>query len=169
VIVQLIPPPFTVPLPAPPAFTVSVLGCGGALNVAVTVWLLLSVTEQLPPPVQPPPVQPANVLPPTCAAVSVTVVPALREIEQVPFVVPFDIAQLIPPPVTTPVPVPPAATVKVNVCETGALNVATAVMLPLTTTVQGPVPEQLPVQPPNVPPPDGVGVSVTEVPAFTLI
>src|SRR5438552_2580430 len=62
----------TVPLPAPDLVTVSAKD--GSANVAVTEVAAVSVTVQMPVPVQPPPVQPAKVEPAAAAAVTVTAV-----------------------------------------------------------------------------------------------
>ncbi|GIX32855.1 MAG: hypothetical protein KatS3mg125_0811 [Lysobacterales bacterium] len=76
------------------------------LNVAVTVWLVLIVTEQEPVPEHPPPLHPAKVEPESGVAVNVTVEPWLKLAEQVE-------PQLIPEGllVTVPLPVPALFTV----------------------------------------------------------
>ena len=65
----------TVPVPVPVLYTSSVL-TGRALNVAVTAFAALIVTEQAPVPVQAP-LHPANVESVAAAAVSVTTAPEL--------------------------------------------------------------------------------------------
>lgn len=50
----------------------------------------------------------------------------------------------------------------------GGLKVAVTPCGPFITTVQAPLPLQAPPQPPNVPPPVAVAVSVTELPLTKL-
>jgi hypothetical protein len=169
VIVQLMPPPTTVPLPVPvPGLTVSMFVGGGlGLNVAVTDWFALRVTEQPPVPEQPAPLHPPNKLPVAALALRATVVPPLTVIWHVPLLEPPVIEQLMPPPLTVPVPVPPALTVRVY-C--GGLNVAVMVTLLFTVALHVPVPEHAPpLQPPNVLPPVGVAVRDIAVPCWTVI
>ena len=64
------------PVPVPASVTVKANCAGVGLNVAVTDFAALIVTEQLPVPVQAP-LHPANVEPVPAAAVSVTGVPLL--------------------------------------------------------------------------------------------
>src|SRR5215831_846912 len=70
-----------VPLPVPPLLTVSAKGA--CVKVAVTEAAAFMVTTQVPLPVQPPPLQPAKVDPAAGAAVRVTMVPEVSEVEQV--------------------------------------------------------------------------------------
>lgn len=73
----------TVPVPAPAFVTVNETVLGAAVNVAVTVWLLVMTTVQAPVPLQPPPLQPAKADPPVAVAVSVTEVPGANVAVQV--------------------------------------------------------------------------------------
>ena len=66
----------TAPLPVPASVTVKANCTGVVLNVAVTAFAELIVTEQLPVPEQAPP-HPANVEPLPAVAVSATGVPLL--------------------------------------------------------------------------------------------
>jgi hypothetical protein len=124
--------------------------------VAVTVVAVLSVTVQVPVPVQPP-LQPVKVEPAAGAAVKVTAVPLANAAEHV---VPHEIpAGLL---ATVPVPAPALLTVSVTVCTA---NVAVTVVAALSVTLQVPVPEQPPpLQPVKVEPAAGVAVKVTTVP-----
>ncbi len=112
----------TVPVPAPALVTVSEAVPGGAVNVAVTVWLLLRTTLQAPVPLQPPPVQPTKVDPSVVAAVSVTEVPGEK------FAVQVAVQPLMPAGalLTVPLPAPLFTTVSV-VAVGGGLNVAATV------------------------------------------
>ena len=65
----------TVPVPVPEVVGENVTVGGTVLNVAVTVAFALSVTAQVPVPVQPPPLHPAKVDPFEDVAVRVTAVP----------------------------------------------------------------------------------------------
>src|SRR5215471_16599775 len=93
-----------VPLPVPPLLTVSAKGA--CVKVAVTEAAAFMVTTQVPLPVQPPPLQPAKVDPAAGAAVRVTMVPEVSEVEQV-------VPQLMPEGelVTVPLPAPALLTV----------------------------------------------------------
>src|SRR5947209_11502856 len=71
----------TVPLPAPDLVTVRAKD--DWMKVAVTEVAAFIVTLQVPVPVQPPPLQPVNVEPAAGAAVRVTTVPVVKEVEQV--------------------------------------------------------------------------------------
>jgi hypothetical protein len=122
---QLIPPGalLTTPVPVPALVTVraDVLG-GGAVNVAVTVWLPIIFTVQVPVPLQPLPLQPAKVEPPVGEAVSVTSVSNVKFAEHV------AVQPLMPPGalVTVPEPVPSITTVSV-VAATGGMNAAVTI------------------------------------------
>lgn len=123
--------------------------------MAVTFWLELRVTLQLPVPVHAP-LHPVNDEPDAGAAAKLTVVPALNVEEQ-------EAPQLIPAGtlVIEPLPVPAVFVVNVN---TGTNMAVTAVSV-LTATVQVPVPAQTaPLQPANAEPVAGDAVKVTCVP-----
>ncbi len=112
----------TVPVPVPALVTVSEAVLGGAVKVAVTVWLLFNTTVQAPTPLQPPPLQPVKVEPPVAVAASVTEVPGAK------FAVQVAVQPLMPAGalLTVPAPVPLFTTVSV-VAAGGGLNVATTV------------------------------------------
>src|SRR5262245_35726923 len=78
---QLIPRGRLTTTPLPDVVTVSVGVCDGS-NVAVTAVVELSVTVQVPVPVQPAPLQPENAEPTVGVAVNVTAVPATKVEEQ---------------------------------------------------------------------------------------
>ena len=63
---------------------------------------------------------------------------------------------------TVPVPLPALVTVSANVVA--VLNVAVTARAAVIDTVQAPVPEHAPPQPPNVEPLAAAGVSVTDAP-----
>jgi len=114
---------------------------------------------QVPVPEQPAPDQPAKLDPDATAAVSVSIVPAVKPCEQVP-------GQLIPEPVTLPDPVPVSATVSVYDGGGLVVNVAVTFWAEVIVTVHAPVPEQpAPDQPAKLDPDPGVAVNVTTVPA----
>jgi len=147
-------------LPGP---TEMITGLFPLLNVAVTVTAALTVTTQVPVPVQPAPVQPANVEPSAATAVSVTLVPLAKFAEQV-------VGQIIPVGVliTVPAPVPASLTVSAKLFVV-LLNVAVTAVAAVTVTTQVPVPEHPPpVQPANVEPSAADAVSVTAVPLAKL-
>jgi len=145
----------TVPLPAPDLVTVSAKD--DWMKVAVTEVAAFIVTLQVPVPVQPPPLQPVNVEPAAGAAVRVTTVPVVKEVEQVaPQEMPAGTL------VTAPLPPPDLVTVrakddcmKVAVTEVGAFIVALQVAAPV---------QPQPLQPVKVEPAPGAAVSVTTVP-----
>ncbi len=111
------------------------------MNVAVTLWLVLIVTTQLPVPLHAPD-QPLKLYPDAGVAVRVTAVPALIVAEQVE-------PQEIEPPELETVPEPTLATERVYApCATA--NVAVTLWLALIVTLQVPVPLQAPDQPLNV-------------------
>ena len=117
----------------------------------------LNVTVQVPVPVQPPPLQPENVEPAAGAAVRVTTVPLVKEVEQVaPHEMPA--GELV----TVPLPAPDLVTVRAkDDCTKAAVTVVAAFMV----TVQEPVPVQPPpLQPEKVEPAAGAAVRVTTVP-----
>jgi hypothetical protein len=146
-------------VPAVDTESVKVVG-GAAVNVAVTLRAALIVTTQFPVP-EHAPLQPAKLLPALGVAASVTTVPAVKLLEQVP-------GQLIPagPDATVPLPVPAVLTesVKLGGGVTTGSNVAVTLRAALMVTVHAPVPEQAPLHPANVLPFVGVAVSVTTVP-----
>src|SRR4051812_45506807 len=151
--------PVTEPVPVPDFETVSVRF---ASNVAVAAMLELSVTTQVPVPVQFP-LQPVNVDPAAGVAVSVIWLPAGNVDEQVaPHEMPAGLL------VTVPLPVPALETVSdgspplvVNVAGTGVPAVS--------VTPQVPAPEQPPpLHPVNVEPAAAFAVSVTVVPFAKL-
>jgi hypothetical protein len=144
----------TVPVPLPAFVTVSAKGCGA--NVAVTALAAFSVTVHEPVPAHAP-LHPVNIAPAPGAAVRVTSVPLLNDAEQV-------MPQLIPAGVlvTAPDPAPARLTVSTKDCRPPKLAVTDVAAL--IVTVQVPVPEQPPLQPPKVDGAVGVAVSVTTVP-----
>ena len=100
----------TVPLPVPAFAIARVKGCSA--NVAVTDVAALTVTVQVPVPLQPPPLQPENVEPAVGVAVSVTDVPLANAAEQL-------APQLMPVGalVTAPLPVPALVIASVKGCS----------------------------------------------------
>jgi len=145
----------TLPVPAPPLFTLSPNVCSP--NVAVTDVAALMVTLQVLVPVQPPPLQPVKTEPAAGEAVRTTAVAPLNEAVQV-------VPQLMPAGelVTVPLPLPDLATVKPNV---GCVKVAVTDVAALTVTVQVPVPAQPPpLQPMKVEPVAAAALNVTDVP-----
>ena len=117
----------------------------------------LSVTVQMPVPVQPPPVQPVKAEPGAGAAVRVTAVPLVNEAEQA-------APQLIPVGalVTVPLPLPDLVT---ESAKDGRVKVAVTEVAALTVTVQVPAPAHPPpLQPANVEPVAAAAVKVTAVP-----
>src|SRR5439155_981985 len=145
----------TVPTPVPTLLTMSVNLC--RVKVAVTPWAAVTVTVQVPAPVQAPPLQPVKVEPAAGVAVKLTAVPLVKEAAHVaPQAMPAGAL------VTVPLPVPDLVTVSVKqLCMKVAVTGAAAFIV----TVQGPVPVQPPpLQPVNVDPAAGVAVSVTAAP-----
>src|SRR2546425_7020 len=101
----------TVPLPAPDLVTVRAKD--DWMKVAVTEVAAVIVTVHVPVPVQPPPLQPVKVEPAAGAAVRVTTVPGVKEVEHV---APQEIpAGLL---VTVPLPAPALETVSVDPVDT---------------------------------------------------
>jgi hypothetical protein len=84
------------------------------LNVAVTDWAEFIVTAHAPAPEQPAPLHPTKVEPAAGEAVSVTTVPAVKELPQV-------LPQEIPAGLEVTVPVPVPAKLTVSEREAGAL------------------------------------------------
>jgi hypothetical protein len=126
-------------------------------KVAVTACAARIVTVQVPVPVQPPPLQPVNVEPAAGAAVRVTTVPVLKEVEQV-------APQEIPAGALATVPAPDLATVSAK-DDCDCMNVAVTEVAAIIVTVQVPVPVQPPpLQPVNMEPAAGAAVRVTTVP-----
>ena len=147
----------TVPLPVPDLVMVNEKDVGNSVNVAVTELAALTVTTQVPVPVQLPPVQPVKVEPVAGVAVRVTAVPLVKACEQVaPQAMPAGAL------LTVPVPVPDLVTLSVkDDCTKLAVTDAAAVIV----VVHVPVPVQPPpLQPANVEPAAGVAVKVTAVP-----
>ena len=143
-----------VPLPAPVLLTVSAKLWSA--KVAVTVCAALIVTVQVPVPVQPP-LQPVKVEPAAGAAVRVTTVPVVKEVEHV-------APQEMPAGALVTVPLPAPALVTVS-AKDDCMNVAVTEVAALIATVQVPVPEHpLPLQPVNVESAAAAAVNVTEVP-----
>ena len=107
VVPQLMPPPATVPEPAPVLATVSAYLIVVEENAAVTERAPVIETMQLPVPEQAalPPDQPSNFEPESATAVRVTSLPAVSSDEQV-------VPQLTPPPATVPEPAPVLVTVR---------------------------------------------------------
>jgi len=95
----------TVPVPAPALVTVSAKDWRA--KVAVTEVAALTVTVQVAVPEQPPPLQPVKVEPAAGAAVKVTAVPVVKEVEHV---APQEIPEGAL--VTVPVPLPALVTVR---------------------------------------------------------
>jgi len=95
----------TVPLPVPAVVTVSAKDWSA--KVAVTEVAALTVTVQVVVPEQPPPLQPVKVEPAAGAAVRVTTVPVVKEVEHV---APQEIPEGAL--VTVPVPLPALVTVR---------------------------------------------------------
>src|SRR5437588_2390163 len=126
-------------------------------KVAVTACAALIVTLQVPVPVQPPPLQPVNVEPAAGAAVRVTTVPVVKEVEQVaPQEMPAGTL------VTAPLPPPDLVTVR---AKDDCMKVAVTEVAAFIVTLQVPVPVQPPpLQPVKVEPAPGAAVSVTTVP-----
>jgi hypothetical protein len=125
--------------------------------VAVTDVAALTVTVQAPVPEQPPPLQPVKVEPAAGAAVRVTTVPVVKEVEHV-------APQEMPAGALVTVPLPAPALVTLS-AKDDCMKVAVAEVAALMVTVQVPVPVQPPpLQPVKVEPAAGVAVSVTAVP-----
>ena len=145
----------TVPAPLPARETVKLNTC--KVNVAVTDVAALTVTTQVPVPLQPPPDQPVKLEPADGAAVKVTTLPKLYgEVQVTPQLMPAGAE------VTVPAPLPAGATVKLNNCK---VNVAVTDVAALTVTTQVPVPLQPPPdQPVKLEPADGAAVKVTTLP-----
>src|ERR671937_186694 len=123
----------TVPEPVPALVTVSVWLTGCRVKVAVTAWSWSMVTVQVPLPVQSP-LQPVKVEPASAVAVSVTVVPVVKEAEQV-------APQSMPAGELVPEPEPVPALVTVSVWLTGCrVKVAVTALPWLMVTVHGAVP-----------------------------
>lgn len=127
-------------------------------KVAVTVCVALKVTVQAPVPVQSPP-QPAKVEPMPAAAANVTAVPSGKVVAQVaPQVMPEGVE------VIAPVPLPNVLTVSTCAVPLLSVKMALTFVAAVTKTVQAPVPEHAPPQPPKVDPLEAAAVSVTWVP-----
>jgi len=146
----------TAPVPLPDFVTVSMKA--GKLNAAVTDVAALIVTVQLlAVPVQAP-LQPVNVEPTAGAAVRVTAVPDVNEVEHV-------VPQLMPAGELEIVPLPVPALLTVSANEDGSANVAVTFRAAFIVTVQVlAVPVQPPLQPVKVDPAAGAALSVTTVP-----
>ena len=116
-------------LPGP---TEMITGVFPLLNVAVTVTAALTVTTQVPVPVQPAPLQPANVEPSAATAVSVTAVPLAKFAEQV-------VGQIIPAGalITVPAPVPASLTVMVADVTRTVIALEVPVIDAVTVSVAG--------------------------------
>lgn len=147
----------TVPVPVPARVTLKAKVT--VLNVAVTDFAALMVSEQIPVPVQAP-LQPAKADPADAAAVKVTTVPLAKLALQV-------LGQLMPAGLllTDPDPVPASLT---DSAKLAALNVAVTDFAALMVTEQVPVPEQAPLQPAKVEPVPTAAVKVTTVPLAKL-
>ena len=146
----------TAPVPLPDFVTVSMKA--GKLNAAVTDVAALIVTVQLlAVPVQAP-LQPVNAEPTAGAAVRVTAVPDVNEVEHV-------VPQLMPAGALVIVPLPVPALLTVSANEDGSANVAVTFRAAFIVTVQVlAVPVQPPLQPVKVDPAAGAALSVTTVP-----
>src|SRR5882672_1770788 len=146
---------FMTVVPATSGLSVKVLVA--TVNVAVTDVAALIVTVQVPVPVQPPPLQPVKVEPAAGAAVRVTTVPVVKEVEHV-------APQEMPAGALVTVPLPAPALVTVS-AKDDCMKVAVTEVAALIATVQVPVPEHPPpLQPVNVEPAAAADVNVTEVP-----
>ena len=142
----------TVPVPPPAMVMVRVCVPAGASKVAVQLRSTVIVTLLL----QPVPVQPPKVDPPVGVGASVTAAPVVNVSEQ------RVAGQSMLPGLEVTVPVPPPAMVMVRVCvPAGASKVAVQLRSTVIVTL---LLQPVPVQPPKVDPPVGVGVSVTAVP-----
>ena len=146
----------TVPAPVPFLLTVTVIGGGITLNVAVTVAVVDTI--QRPAPAQPPPFQPVKTEPASVVAVNVTrVPPGYVPVQSTPQVIPAGAE------VTVPVPVPFLLIVTVKGVGAGRLKVAVTVAV--VDTTQLPVPlHPPPFHPANTDPALAVAVNVTVVP-----
>jgi hypothetical protein len=145
----------TVPLPKPVLLTLSVNCCN--VKVAVTDLAALIVTVQVAPETPSHPLQPPKMELPLAVAVSVTIVPLLKDAEHA-------VPQLMPDglEVTVPLPLPALLTARVN-C--GSVNVAVTDLAAFIVTVQvAPETPSHPFQPPKMEVPLAVAVSVTNVP-----
>src|SRR5262247_4677060 len=144
-----------VPLPAPVLLTVSAKPCSA--KGAVTDCAALTVTVQVPVPVQPPPLQPVKLEPAAGAAVSATAVPLANEAEHVaPHVMPAGAL------VMAALPAPVLLTVSAKLWTA---QVAVTDCAALIVTAQEPVPvQQPPLQPVKLEPAAGAAVSITAVP-----
>jgi hypothetical protein len=154
---QLIPPGLLVTVPWPLPFFVTVSCRWTRAKVAVTVGspLMVSVQVALVPEQAPP--QPVKLEPASGAAVSVTLVPSLKDAEQV-------APQVIPPGllVTVPVPLPAFETVSVPcTCTKVAVTFSSWVTSSNSHVVFVLELTQSPPQPENAQPGAGVSVSVT--------
>lgn len=129
------------------------------LKFAVTLLLWLTVTVQLPVPVQAP-LQPAKAERLAGVAFNVTTVPLLKEALQA-------LPQLIPAglELTVPVPVPVSLTVSVALC---CENVTVTFWAWFRVTAQDPAPLQAPPQPTKVEPESGIAWRVTMLPLVKL-
>jgi hypothetical protein len=148
---QVIPPGLLVTVPPPTTVTDSGKVC---VNMAVTDSAALTVTTQLPVPLQAP-LHPAKLQPAAGVSVSITVVPLSNVVEQVP-------GQAIPEGLLVTLPLPVIVTFKGKI----RLNVAVTDSAPLIVTTQLPVPMQAPPHPAKREPAAGVAVSVTIVPTL---
>jgi hypothetical protein len=145
----------TVPDPEPLLLTVSVNDWSA--KVAVTLRAALIVTVQLLAVPEQPPLQPVKVEPAAGAAVRVTAVPDVNEVEQV-------APQLMPAGELVTVPLPAPALVTVS-AKDDCMKVAVTVVAAFIVTVQVvAMPEQPPLQPVKVDPAAAAAVRVTEVP-----
>src|SRR6266850_7627230 len=146
---------FMTVVPATSGLSVKVLVA--TVNVAVTDVAAVTVTTQVPVPAQPPPLQPVNVEPAAGAAVRVTTVPLVKEVEQV-------APQAMPAGALVTVPLPAPALVTVS-AKDDCMKVAVTEAAAVIVTTQVPVPVQPPpLQPVKVEPAAGAAVSVTIVP-----
>ena len=159
--VQRCPSTTTVPAPAPPTVTVRV-ACRRA-NVAPTLRDWSSVTTQAPVPLHAP-VQPVNVLLASAVAASVTALPKLDVVLQVPLVAFSRRVHAMPPPETVPSPVPETSTDSVSGRENR--TIAPRVDSPTVSVHTGPiVPAQSFAQPTKTSGALGTAVSVTVLPS----
>jgi len=124
------------------------------VKVAVTAVAAVNVRVQEPAPEQPPPLQLVKVEPAAGAAVRVTTVPVVKDVEQV-------VPQLMPAGELVMVPAPAVDRVSGNDC---CIKVAVTAVAAFIVRVQGPVPAQPPLQPLKVEPAAGAAVSETSVP-----
>lgn len=129
------------------------------MKLAVTLLLCVSVTAQVPVPLQAP-LQPAKTERLDGVAFNVTTVPPLKAaLHALPQLIPAGLE------LTVPVPVPALLVASVTLCS---VNVAVTFWACPRLTVQDPAPLQAPPQPAKVEPASGIASRVTTVPVAKL-